>query len=312
MTPFFSVIIPLYNKENYIKATLESVLSQSFTDFEVIVVNDGSTDQGLSKISHFNDSRIKIINQKNLGVSEARNNGIANAKSEYIALIDADDYWYDNHLIELKKQIDLFPEAGLYCNNYEVFYNSTNSRPAHINLDYNEDCLLVADFFKASIVNPVAWTSAVGFSKALFNAIGKFNTHLKTAQDLDLWMRFALQYKVAFNPKITMAYKIHVEDSLSKKEYNTIRYQFISKYKQEELTNSSLKLYLDKNRYAVALRCKINNEKALYKKLKEEIDYKNLNLKQKILLNCSKAVLIVIKQFQKSLLKNNIYLTAYK
>lgn len=312
MKPFFSVIIPLYNKEAYIEKTIKSVINQSFTDFEVIIINDGSTDGSLQKIASLIDTRFKIINQENTGVSLARNRGIEEAKSKYIALLDADDLWYNNHLAELKKQIELFPDAGLYCNNYEVFYNETVHRPAQINLDYREECLIVQDFFKASIVNPVAWTSAVGFSKALFNAIGKFNPYLKTAQDLDLWIRFALKYKVSFNPKITMAYKIHSNDSLSKKEYNKIRYDFINSYPEEENNNPSLKLYLDVNRYAVALRSKINGDTEIYKKLKKEIDYRNLNLKQKILLNCNKSILILIKQFQKHLIKKNIYLTAYK
>ncbi|GGK25558.1 glycosyl transferase [Yeosuana aromativorans] len=312
MKPFFSVIVPLYNKEAFVEKTIKSVLNQTFTDFEIIVVDDGSTDNSFQILSQFTDSRIQIIKQTNNGVSSARNSGIKNARADYIALLDADDYWYNNHLAELKKQIELFPVAGLYCNNYEVFYTETVNRPAQINLDYKEECLLVPDFFKASIVNPVAWTSAVCFSKTIFNTIGQFRTHLKTAQDLDLWIRFALKYKVSFNPKITMAYKIHVKNSLSKKEYNDIRYDFINSFAEEEKNNASLKLYLDVNRYALALRCKIKGDNKIYQKLKKQIDYRNLNLKQKILLNCSKPILILIKQFQKYLIKKNIYLTAFK
>src|SRR5262245_2597869 len=96
--PFFSVIIPLYNKENYIRNTLKCVLEQSFTDFEIIIVNDGSTDNGLKVVKEFTDSRIVIEEQTNKGVSAARNLGIEKAAGTMIALLDADDYWFPNHL----------------------------------------------------------------------------------------------------------------------------------------------------------------------------------------------------------------------
>ena len=89
----FSIIIPLYNKEKYIVNTIKSVLNQSFSKFEVIVVDDGSSDNGVNAVKKIDDSRIKIITQKNQGVSAARNNGIKNAKYEYIAFLDADDLW---------------------------------------------------------------------------------------------------------------------------------------------------------------------------------------------------------------------------
>jgi len=313
MRPFFSVIIPLYNKENYIEDTLKSVLNQTFKDFEIIIINDGSTDNSLNKVTAINDKRIQLFSIENQGVSYARNYGIEKASANYIALIDADDIWCDNHLFELNKQISLFPDAGLYCNNYEVFYKKKMSRKTKFNFHYKNNCIIVDDYFKASITNSVAWTSAVGFSKEKFNFIGKFNVGLKTAQDLDLWIRFALQYKVSFNPIITMSYKLYVSNSLSKNEYNTIRYDFLSNYYiKEEQENASLKLYLDINRYALAIRSKLNNEIKLYKKLKKEIDYKNLNFKQKILLRLPKFLLKLIKRFQLFLINNNIYLTAFK
>lgn len=310
--PFFSVIIPLFNKGQYLENTLKSVLNQSFQDFEVIIVNDGSTDNGPEIVSKFDDSRINLINQINKGVSAARNRGILEAKSEFIALLDADDIWYGNHLSELKKQINLFPEAGLYCNNYKVFYQRNISRPAKFNFTFNNECLIIKDFFKASIINPIAWTSAVGFSKEKFNQIGQFDLSLKTAQDLDLWIRLALKYEVSFNPLITMEYKLFVDNSLSKKELNAIRYDFISKFAEEEKAKPSLKLYLDINRYAVALRSKENNDLEIYKKLVTEINKSNLNNKQLFLLKLPVFMLKLMRYFHSLLVKNGIYVTAYK
>ena len=310
--PFFSVIIPLYNKEIFVENTIKSVLNQTFEDYEIIIVDDGSTDKSYQIASSFKNEKIKLLKQKNQGVSVARNFGVAHAASKYIALLDADDIWYENHLLELKKQIALFPNAGLYCNNYEVFYREGMSRKASFNFEYGTSPLLVPDYFKASIINPVAWTSAVGFSKTLFESLGGFNPYYKTTQDLDLWIRFALKYPVSFNPTITMKYKLYVGDSLSKNEYNDIRYHFSNSFLEEEKRNQSLKLYLDVNRYALALRSKLNGDNQIYKKVKKEIDYNNLNWKQKLFLNTPKVLLILIKKIHRFLIKKRIYLTAYK
>lgn len=310
--PFFSVIIPLYNKEKYILNTLNTVINQTFTDFEIIIINDGSTDNSFNIASKIENNRIQIFTQKNQGAAVSRNNGIKKASGQYIALLDADDLWYPNHLKALKKQIDLFPNAGLYCNNYEVYYTPKFKQNAHFNFKYDETCLIVKDFFKASIINCIAWTSAVAFSKNTFNTIGGFDPYLKTAQDIDLWIRIALKHSVSFNPETTMSYKLYIDESLSKNEFNTIRYHFINKFLEQEKINSSLKLYLDKNRYALAMRCKTNNEYKIYEKLKKEINYSNLNFKQKTLLKLPKKGLKFIKSFQVFLIKKNIYLTAHK
>ncbi|MEP1489697.1 MAG: glycosyltransferase [Algibacter sp.] len=311
MKPFFSIIIPLYNKEDYIVETLKSVLNQSFTNFEIIIIDDGSTDNSLKKIKPLIDNRFKIINQENFGPSHARNKGIKEALGNYIALLDADDLWYKNHLLELKKLIYTFPKSGLFCNNYEISYNKNITKPATFNFNHDNKSLIIKDYFSSSIINSIAWTSSVAFKKEIFNKIKKFNLSLRTGQDIDLWIRFALHYKVAFNPKITMRYHNFKTNSLSKSEFNDDRYMLINNYKIEELKNISLKLYLDINRYAVALRCKMNNEIVLYKKLKSEINFSNLNFKQKILLNCPRSFLRIIKKTQNSLRKRHIYLTAH-
>lgn len=112
----FSIIIPLYNKEQTIVRTLYSVLSQTYHDFEVIIVNDGSNDNSLDNINkNILDSRIKIINQENQGVSAARNRGVEESKHDYIAFLDADDEWLPGYLEKVIEAISLFPNAGMYC-----------------------------------------------------------------------------------------------------------------------------------------------------------------------------------------------------
>jgi glycosyltransferase involved in cell wall biosynthesis len=309
---FFSVIIPLYNKENYIEETIKSVLNQSFNDFEVIIVDDGSTDDSLKLASQLQNSKITIITQKNQGASVARNRAINAAKGKYIAPLDADDIWHKNHLSELKSLIHSFPNAGLFCNNYEIKLNDNFIIKANFNFSYDSDHLEIPDFFDANIINYIPSSSSTAFLKSSFIELGTYNTSLRTGQDLDLWIRFALKHKVVFNPTITMVYNNYDDSSLSKSDYNLDRYNYISNFNAEEQQNPSLKKYLDVNRYAVALRCKTNNEKKLYRKLKGEIDCKNLNIKQKLLINTPAFGLKLIKRFQRFLIDRKIYLTAFK
>ncbi|WP_242085694.1 glycosyltransferase family 2 protein [Aestuariivivens sediminis] len=309
--PFFSIVIPLFNKVDYICDTLTSVLNQSFQDFEVIIVNDGSTDGSIDIVKSFKDPRIKIYEQENQGASVARNYGIEQAESDFIALIDADDIWYKNHLSALKHVIKSFPEAGLFCTNYEVKRSKDLITPAAFNFKFDKDPLLIENFFEASLITFIPTSSSVAFLKYHFNEIGGYHEALRSGQDIDLWIRMGLRYKVAFNPEITMLYNWYDHGSLSKSNYNSDRYHLINAYKEEETKHISFKKYLDINRYALAIRCILNDEHELYRTLKKEIDYRNLNLKQHILIYLPKMVLRFLLWIQKKLVKNNIYLTAY-
>src|SRR5574344_1047459 len=113
-----SVVIPLYNKERYIERALRSVLNQTFGDFEIVVVNDGSTDASVSVVEGIEDSRIRIINQKNGGVSAARNRGIEESKYDIVAFLDADDVWKENHLSVIAELIDKYPACGVFATSY--------------------------------------------------------------------------------------------------------------------------------------------------------------------------------------------------
>ena len=120
-----SIVIPLYNKGFIIHKTIKSVLEQTFTDFEVVIVNDGSTDSSFEIVSQFSDKRIKLFQQENKGAASARNVGIEKATSNLIAFLDADDFWYPNHLEELVKLADNNKFLiGITCNS-SLFVRST-------------------------------------------------------------------------------------------------------------------------------------------------------------------------------------------
>ena len=110
-----SVIIPLYNKEHFVAKTIESVLAQTYKDYELIIVNDGSTDHSADVVSTFSDARIRYEEQANGGVSSARNHGLRMAKGEFVAFLDADDTWYPDFLEQMMRLYTAYPDYSFFC-----------------------------------------------------------------------------------------------------------------------------------------------------------------------------------------------------
>jgi len=203
----FSIIIPLYNKEEYIQNAINSILNQRFKQFEIIVVDDGSTDDsynallmtGIKKADH------TIIQQQNAGVSTARNSGAKLAKYPYLAFLDADDWWHEDYLMEMSELIQANPEAGLYSSSYFKVKNN-QFFPAKIGVEDNFTAGLInyPQVYAKTFWMPV-WTGACIVKLDVFNEFAGFKAQLKLGEDFDLWIRIALKYPVAFVNK-TLAY----------------------------------------------------------------------------------------------------------
>ena len=193
----FSVIIPLYNKGPYLSKALASVIAQTFRDFELIVVDDGSTDDSF-KVAQFvlQDAEVKhqLIRQVNAGVSTARNNGVMAASGDYICFLDADDWWGPSFLERMDWLINEYPDAGIYGTNYYVVKNGrqricvTTAKTGHINY-----CRAYAEKLQMPL-----WTGAVSIPRSVFCETGGFKPHLKLGEDFDLWIRIALTHEVVF------------------------------------------------------------------------------------------------------------------
>ncbi|WP_092539477.1 glycosyltransferase family 2 protein [Zunongwangia mangrovi] len=189
-----SVVIPLYNKAHTILKTIQTVLDQTLTEFELIVVNDGSTDEGVEVIEkNINDPRIKIINQDNKGVSVARNTGVRSAKNKYIAFLDGDDEWLPTYLETMADAIKKFPNAGMFCC-AGLIRNSTGIHD-RIATDYRDKIVQIS-FFQ----NPHVFlhTSATIVSKIEFDKLGGFPVGMKRNQDYALFFQLALTSKVIY------------------------------------------------------------------------------------------------------------------
>ncbi|WP_340154257.1 glycosyltransferase family 2 protein [uncultured Winogradskyella sp.] len=311
--PFFSVIIPLYNKADYISECLKSALNQNFEDYEIVIVNDGSTDKSVSIVESFSSDKINLFHQKNAGASAARNNGAQFANANYIVFLDADDIWKTNHLSCIKESIDLYPNAGLFANNYHIKHSSNHILPAKINIKTGaKQPFILNDFFKASLNDTAVWTSAAAIEKSKFLKYGMFNPIYLSSQDLDLWIRIALKEPIVFNPKITMIYDKSIDGSLGKFEDNDARFILFNSFLKHEKDNVYLKKYLDLKRYGLALRTKINGETKIHKDTLKTIDFSNLNFKQKTLLKTPSFILKSLNKIRPFIIKNKIYLSLFK
>lgn len=145
-----SVIIPLYNCKKYITRAIESVLKQTYLPKEIIVVNDGSTDNGEKIVEEMHHPLIKVINQKNGGVSSARNTGINEARGQFIAFLDADDEWLPNHLEIITNLIELYPKCGLFATSYYIKPINQEAFMPSIADSYLADKGIINDFYKIS------------------------------------------------------------------------------------------------------------------------------------------------------------------
>ncbi|WP_394776531.1 glycosyltransferase family 2 protein [Flavobacterium sp.] len=281
---FFSVVIPLYNKALYIEDTLNSVLSQNFTDYEIIIINDESTDESEAVVRRFNDKRIQIFNQKNQGVSVARNLGIEKSKGNLIAFLDADDYWYPNHLEELANLYHHFPNCGIYCSRHKI---KTAKNYFQIPTYYGIDTTfkgIVSDYFFSNRPFRITWTSCLAIPKEILENFTGFTPDISNGQDLELWTKIGIKYPVAITNTITAIYNNDIPDSLAKKNISSMSLMDFEQFKISEQLNPSLKKFLDLYRIEYALRYYtfgFKNKSAFYLK---DVEKQNISLKIHFLL----------------------------
>lgn len=204
-----SVVIPLYNKEKQIANTLHSVLRQTFQNFEIVVVDDGSTDNSVQEVEKVNDIRIRIVHQKNAGVSAARNKGIEEARYDLIAFLDADDKWDQEYLQTQYGLYEKYSDCSVYACNY-VFQDVSGIMKNTIirKLPFQEEEGILTNYFEVvSCSHSPIWTSAIMVKKEAIQAIGGFPVGIKSGEDLLTWARLAIHNKIAYS-KRPLAYYI--------------------------------------------------------------------------------------------------------
>jgi len=298
--PFFSVIIPLYNKEAHILDTLKSVYEQSFTDYEIIIVNDGSTDNSWEKIKGLGNSKLKTFNNENQGVSQARNFAMKQAKGDYFAFLDADDFWENSHLQDLFDLTLNYPNCGLYCTNYIFDYGNNFIINTHFpKLPKDKTWQgIVSDFFITSTKFRIAWTSAVAIPRKTMHNIGLFDVNFSSGQDTDYWTRIALKSNVAFTKKISAHYNVSADNRITNIIPKHRKFMTFEKFHREEQTNLSLKKFNDMCRAELAIKHKVIGDTLTYKYYKKNINLKNINWKKTLLLKLPTSLTKLLWSFK--------------
>lgn len=204
-----SVIIPLYNKEAGIATALRSVLAQTYQDFEIVVVDDGSTDSSVAIVETFNDQRIRLIRQQNAGVSAARNRGIEEAKGEYVAFLDADDEWLPKFLEEIRTLQQEYPECKAQATNYVFNSNETKSPTILHKIPFKGKRGVLSNYFEvASCSHPPVCSICVCIERKLLQEIGGFPVGVKSGEDLLTWARIAVRTQWAYSLKAFSVFNI--------------------------------------------------------------------------------------------------------
>jgi glycosyltransferase involved in cell wall biosynthesis len=201
--PLISIIIPIYNGEKTIRETILSVLNQTFTDIEVLVINDGSTDSTLETISNITDPRLKVVSFPNAGLSASRNRGIKLASGEFISFIDADDLWTPDKLESQFNALNKTPETGVAYSwtnwideSGQIIYGGGN----HLFSGDVYTHLFLGDFIEGG--------SNVLIRRSALDEIGGFNETIQYSEDWEMWLRLATKYEFVSVPKPQILYRI--------------------------------------------------------------------------------------------------------
>lgn len=206
------MVIPLYNKALYIERTVRSVLAQTRQEFEVVVVDDGSTDGGAAIVERFADPRIRLITQENRGASTARNRGIRESGADIVAFLDADDEWYPTFLETILDLHRRYPEAGAHATAYAIYNPDGEKRVASIAAvpPAPWSGVLPNYFRSATLGEPPVSSSSVAIPRVVLDEVGGFAEGYWWGEDVDLWGRIAFRYPIAFTWGVGAAYHTEI------------------------------------------------------------------------------------------------------
>jgi glycosyltransferase involved in cell wall biosynthesis len=214
-----SVVMPVYNGERYLGESIESILNQTYKDFEFIIINDGSTDRSLDILREFQklDKRIKLVSRENKGVVYSLNEGVKMAQGEYIARMDADDVSDPGRLL---KQLKYAQENELaVCGTWAESIDSQGNKIGNLVYPPNVNKIRLFTFLH----NPFIHSSVI-FRKDLFEKVGGYKTFFKHIEDYELWTRIVFKYKTGNVPEKLMKYRLH-EEQITRENNFTMRFK---------------------------------------------------------------------------------------
>lgn len=292
----FSVVIPLYNKQNSIAATLQSVLAQTNQNFEIVVVDDGSTDNSAQVVEEFFEKhpslqggdRGRLVKKPNGGVCSARNRGIQEARYDYVALLDGDDLWDEHYLEEQVKLIQDFPEAKMWGINFAETSNSNLIRTLPTGLPEGYRGYVENYFQMPGRISDLYCSSSVVIKKEVFDKVGYFDERIKYSEDIDMWYRIIVNYPVVFYDRY-MAWYLYDAENRTMNRTRLLKDwlpNFVDKYQDERFKHNQV-FYQWINRWSANRIRKIyfedSSQRTVAKGAMKKLDYSVLPWKYNIL-----------------------------
>lgn len=311
---YFSIVVPLYNKQNYIRKAVQSILDQTFKDFEIIIVDDCSTDGSFEIAKAIESRQISFLqHDKNKGLSAARNTGIRHSQTDFVVFLDADDFWKPSFLQHIYELTQKFPQASLFATSYtEVFPDQKLVSPSVNKNDLKPDeMVLLEDFFARNNQQPIYNHSSLCVRKSFFETIGYYDEQINFSEDVDFNIRANYQSPLAFYNGIESFYVIYSENQITNSGISGKTIPDLHKYLHWEDKNPKLKKYIDFERYVLAKHCRIAGRNSEYKKLVGQINFDNLTFSQRILVRLPKKILLLIRKIKGFLLMKGLRVTSY-
>lgn len=280
----FSVIIPLYNKAPYVRKAVESVVGQAYGEWELVVVDNGSTDGSGEIVAGYTDPRIRLLHlDENIGPGEARNRGVAESTAPYICFLDADDWWEPTFLEEMAVLTERHPNAGIYGTGYYIVKDGKKRlAPIGVEEGFTEGEINYCCVYAKTLCMPLTSIS-VCIPRAVFEKAGGFPTDVKLGEDFLLWLRIALTNKVVLTSKPLSNYNQDVDSAFRgthNKRYDpdTFMTFYFDRFAEEEAKNHDLKVLLDRLRVYTLMNFRKDN--LFPDKVQHEIgkvDFKNVD-----------------------------------
>lgn len=210
-----SVVIPLYNKAAQIERTLKSVLAQTYGDYEVVVVDDGSTDGSADVVRRIADLRIRVVSQANAGVAAARNRGIAEARGEFVALLDGDDEWMPEYLETQASLAAKYAECDVFATDYVLKSMDGSVKNTVINgLRFDGEDGELSNYFEvAASSNPPVCSISIMARRGVFESVGGFPAGIRSGEDLLTWARLACRYRMAYSRRALAVFNVEGYDT---------------------------------------------------------------------------------------------------
>lgn len=281
-----SVIIPLYNKADYIARAIEVVIKQSYPASEIIVINDGSTDDSYEVVATLakDNASIRLYTQKNQGASYSRNRGVELAKSSFVAFLDADDEWKPDYLFHIQRLINNFPDCGAYATSYDVLEeDGTKSLPSAKGIPPTPWIGIIPNLFRMMQIGSPFNTSSIVITKTVFQDLNGFPVGVNRGEDKILWIHLGMKYPIAYSPSRQVVYHKEANNRAS----NVFDYEFEairlldSMIRNQEIPLGLFKDVIDYNAYlkielasAMIIEGRVEPVKVLLTSIRENLRYR--------------------------------------